>query len=609
MRRGVTVLVVVVVAGIALAAGFDALTDDGSPRAGPEPAPPSVSTTQPEGPANYVPLADELGGTLYYTDASCELQAIELPRQTPTEAPNWDECRFALSANGRRVSGEGSGWDPQSDPLIGKLFQSENGTIQVSTDRGPEGSPFPGTAPAWHPNGTLTYFSDGAVREWPSGGVVLSQRDLVRALRTLPLDELATRYDRFRVREAAWLDGRRLAAILSADGPEGRMDMLAIYHGRELDAFTFDGPGGFSELRTSPGGRYAAARSTGGRDADFVMIESGREVNTPRIVGYRALAWSPDERWVAIAADGGVFVYRPGAPGPPELELDLDAHDLAWRGEARPPAFASADEAREWVGEAGATGRLFVTQGPWTGCTLRALQFPDLTWAERPPGLPNPCRFALDASGSVLPGSPVPRPGRIESALCHQGALEWFYHSSLRARYPGACAPAWMPDGGLTFVRDGSLYQASWPDRGSRRLLSRGNVGKMLGRPSTLEEVAWVDDERFWAVVRSGGSAIVALMTTDGLVFSPSLTAETIEGLRVSATGMVAARTERGVVFFDSGGRRALTFPNGQAVAWAPGGELIAAVATPSEILIVAPLSGEIVTLPLAVKDLEWVVP
>ncbi len=97
-------------------------------------------------------------------------------------------------------------------------------------------------------------------------------------------------------------------------------------------------------------------------------------------------------------------------------------------------------------------------------------------------------------------------------------------------------------------------------------------------------------------------------MTTDGLVSAPSFTTQIIEGLRVSATGMVAARTDQGVVFFDSGGRRALTFPNGRAVAWAPG-ELIAAVATPNEILFVAPVSGEIVTLPLAVRDLEWVAP
>jgi hypothetical protein len=605
MRRRVSVLVVVVVAAIALAAGVDALLDDGSSQAGSEPEPPSVSTTQPEGPTNYVPPAGEPSGTLYYTNANCELQAIELPRQTPDETPNWDECRFVLSPNGVQVSGAGSGWDPSADPVVGRLFELEGGLIQVSTDRGPDGEPFEGTAPAWRPDGTLTYFAHGAVREWPSGDVVLSQRDLVQALRTLQIPELATRYDRFRVREATWLDERRLAAILSAEGPEFREDMLAIYEGTELDQYTFDGAGGLSELRVSPGGRYAAAKSTGGRDAPggFVMIEAGRELNTPRIVGYRALAWSPDEQWVAIAGEEGVFVYHPGALGPPELELELEAYDLAWRGEPGAPALVEVDEeAREWLGGVGATGRLFVTQGEPSACRLRALQLPDLVWAERPPGLPNPCRFTLEEDDEVIPENVAPQPGGGQVAVCQPRAVDVFDGEEFVASHPGGCAPAWLPDGRLTFIRDGGLFQ------GERRLLSARKLGELMGRPSGLEEVAWVDDARFWAVVRSGESAVVALLTTDRLLSSPSFTTQMIEGLRVSATGMVAAWTDQGVVFFDSGGRRALTFPNGQAVTWAPG-ELIAAVATPNEILFAAPVSGEIVTLPLAVRDLEWVVP
>jgi hypothetical protein len=35
----------------------------------------------------------------------------------------------------------------------------------------------------------------------------------------------------------------------------------------------------------------------------------------------------------------------------------------------------------------------------------------------------------------------------------------------------------------------------------------------------------------------------------------------------------------------------------------------VAAVAAPRQILLVAPVSREVVPLPLAVEDLEWVVP
>jgi hypothetical protein len=599
MRRWVTVLVVVVVAAIALAAGFDALRGEPTPEpsARDEAERPSVPTSPESGASS---AESEPAGTLYFTNESCELRAIELPRRTPTEAPGWGECRFVLSPDGRRVAGAGAGWDPRSDPLIGRLFQSEDGRIQVATNRGPEGEPFAGRAPAWKPDGTLTYFAAGAVRTWPDGDVVLSQRDLVRALRGFT--ETAARYNRFRVREAAWLDDRRLAAILSAEGPEFRDDMLAIYDGTELDQLTFDRAGGLSDLRVSPGGRYAAAKSTGGRDAPggFVMIEAGRELNTPRIAGYRALAWSPDDQWIAIAGDDGVFVYRPGAPGPPALELDLDANDLAWRGDAGPPSLADEDEAREWLGGL-ATGRLFVTL---PGCRLRALRLPDLVWEEEP-GVPAPCRFTLDADGTALAEQVSAPDGGDLTASCQGQDLHVFQDGGFRTRLANACGPAWMGDGTLTFIRDGGLWRGV---EDAQRLLSREQVTEILGRPSALQEVAWVDDERFWAVARSGSSSIIALMTVDQLVFSPSFTSRSIEGLRVSSSGMVAARSDQGVVIFDSGGRRALTFPNGASVAWQPG-ELIAAVATPSEVLFVAPVSREVVSLPLAVSDLEWVIP
>ena len=138
-------------------------------------------------------------------------------------------------------------------------------------------------------------------------------------------------------------------------------------------------------------------------------------------------------------------------------------------------------------------------------------------------------------------------------------------------------------------------------------MLSRQTLSGLFGRPSALEEVAWLDDELFWAVVRSGDRATVALMTTDSLLSTPSLGARMIEGLRAGAT-MAAARTERGVVFVDAGGRVVFTIPNGQAVAWKPGGET-AAVATPNQVLFVLPSRRHVATLPLAARDLEWVEP
>ena len=588
-------LVVVVVAAIALAAGFDALRGDSAPAptADTEPQAQSMTSTTTEAPAE----APELGGVLYYTDESCELQAVELPEPTPVDAPNWDECRFVLSPDGDRVSGAGSGWDPHTDPRRGRLFEFEDGSIQVSTNGGPEGEPFRGTAPAWHPDGTLTYFDRGALRAWPVGNVVLSQSDLRRAMRRQAIPGLRDRFRRFRMREAAWLDDRRLVAIVSADArSQADEDLLAVYDGARIQELYFDEPGGLSSLKTSPTGKYFAADASGQRGlGGFLLVEAGRGlVDTLGVTGYRAIAWSPDEQHVAVAADGGVFVFRPRVPGPPELRLDLDARELDWRGEASLQPLAAADEARAWLRRVGATGRLFVTQAQGPGCVLRALELPPLEWAEEPAGLQSPCRFTLDESGVALSEGIVPQPGGDESATC---------------RGAEGCAVAWTPDGRPTVVTGGELF-AGKPKQGRNELLvSSAQLRRIFGRPSALEEIAWYDDQRFWGVVRSGETAIVALLsTTDDLVFSPSFTAREISGLRVSATGMVAARTDQGVVFFDTGGRRALTFPNGRAVAWAPG-ELIAAVAAPRQILFVAPVSREVVPISLQATDLEWVVP
>jgi hypothetical protein len=593
MRRGVTVLVVVVVAAIALAAGFDALRgDEGSqPPADTRPEPPSTSTAEtPEAPASE---QERFAGVLYYTDESCQLRAAQLPDLEPAEAPNWDECRFALSPDARRVSGVGSGWDPHSDPRRGRLFQSADGSIQVSTNGGPEGEPFRGEAPAWRPGGSLTYLRDDALREWPTGEVVLSEREIVREFRSQLYDVA-----RAEVEEVAWMGDERLALIVAMESPgEPDRDVVAIFMRRHLVGVGAGDSESLSDLRASPQGNFVAVTSP---QSFELLTPDGRNAGAPPLTDVRAIAFSPDERWVAAATDGGVYVFRPGR-GEWTERFDLDAQDLDWRGEVGPPPLVDADEVRDWLGGVGGTGRLFVTL---PGCRLRALRLPDLVWEEEP-NVPAPCRFALTPADAPLDEAISVSPTGELRASCEGGGLRIFQNSGFRAQLQGACSPAWMGDGTLTFVRNGGLWQGI---EDAQLLVSREQISEIFGRPSALEEVAWLDDERFWAVVRSGESAIVALLTTDNLVFSPSFTARKIEGLRVSATGMVAARTDQGVVFFDSGGRRALTFPNGRAVAWAPG-ELFAAVATPSEVLFVAPVSREVVPISLEVSDLEWVVP
>jgi hypothetical protein len=597
-RRG-TWLVVGALAAIALVAAVDALRDE--PAAGPRSAPGTTSdaTTTEAVPAEAEPAA--FGGFLYYTDESCELRAVQLPTLDAADAPNWDGCRFVLSPDGTRVSGAGSGWDPHSDPRIGRLFQSTDGSIQVSSNLGPEGEPIRGTAPAWRPSGSLTYVAGRELRAWPGGETVLSQNDLAAAVRAHPGVPDSGRVREVSVDDAAWLDDERLAVALSVPVEAAVEHAVAVFEGRRLAWVDFAGPRPLFDLHVSARGRFFAVLE----GSTYAMFDSRRgRVQTPAALGpeLHALTWSPDEQWAAAAAETHVYVFRPGELQARVRRLPIVASDLAWRGRAEPPPLTDAVEARAWLGDVRATGRLFVTE---PGCRLRALSLPELLWEDEPDGEPTPCRFALDAAGGAVAEEISVAPGGQLRATCRDGRLAVFGSQGRTADIRDACAPAWMPDGTLTFVRAGELWRGTVDPR---RLITRAELRSMFGREAALEEVAWFDDQRVWAVVRVGSSDSIALMTVSRLVFSPTFTATRIEGLRVSSTGMVAARTDRGIVFFDSGGRRALSFPGAKAVTWAPG-DLVAAVATPRQILLVAPVSREVVPLPLAVEDLEWVVP
>lgn len=601
MRRGGTLLVVVAVSAIALAAGWDALRGEDEPAAQPEKRP-SPSTAADEG-TGYVPLAepDPVSGTLYYTDEGCELRAAELPDIRPADAPNWDACGFTLSPDAMRVGDETTGWDPHADPRRGRLFRVDDGTIQVATNAGPEGEPIRGTAPAWRPDGTLTYFADGEIRDWPEGRIVVPANRLRMVVTEHPNAPGVGFLRNLRVVDHHWLDEDRLVAQVAANvrgGPP--LDLVAVFDDGLPFAST-DFLGEVRDLWASPFGTYYAVLTDTLGLYDF----NGNLLQAPQLEGTRAVAWSPDEDRMAVATDASVFVFTTGQADEVE-RFALVANDLDWRGPESPDGLAEAEDARGWLGPTGASGRLVVSIPEENGCTLHALQIPDLTWAEQPSGVRGPCRFTLGPTDEVFPENELPQPGGDRVAVCRNHAVDVLEEGELFVGYPSACAPAWMPDGTLTFIRDGELFRAG---AGAERLaFSREKLSEQLGRPSVLEEVAWVRDDQFWAAVRSGESATLALLTTGQLAMSPSFTTRMIEGLRVSSTGIVAAETDRGVVFFDNGGRRALTFPNGRAVTWAPD-QVIAAMATPQTILLVAPISGEVVSLPLVVRDLEWVVP
>ncbi|MGH3023148.1 MAG: hypothetical protein ACRDNI_05785, partial [Gaiellaceae bacterium] len=594
MARRSTWIVVGVLAVIGLAAVIDALRSDGEPSAAPVAN--TASTTAEAPPAEPAAQPGEFGGVLYYTDTACELRAVRLPTLEELEAPNSAECRFALSPDGTQVSGAGTGWDPHSDARRGRLFRSNGVSIVVLTNAGPEGEPFRGTAPAWRPDGTLTYFAGGAVREWPNRDVIIPRAALLDAVMShinAPARRAFVRT--VRVVELAWLDAEHPVVAIHAFVPHAAdIDGAAVFEGRRPTA-TVSALAPITAVWASPRGSYWAIEAGGLQLFD----RSGTGLPLPQLTDPHAVAWSPDDSQMAVATRASVVIFPPGETGATR-RLPLEASDLAWRGETGPTAILSTESAREWLADVGVSGRLFVTEPT---CRLSALTVPTLEWEDEPVRERAPCRFTLGLDDEPLPESFAVQPQGDRTAVCHDQGTDVFDRRGVALfAYPNACAPAWTPDGRLTFVRDGELWIA--PDGATiRRLITRSELRAMFGQEASLVEVAWLDDERVWAAVRMGDQTTIAAMTTSDLVYSPTFTARRVEGLKVSSSGMVAATTAQGVVFFDSGGRRALSFPGATAVAWAPD-SLIAAVAGPRQLLFVAPISREVVAIPLPVEDL-----
>lgn len=337
MRRPATLLLLCAVAGLGLAAAVDALRTEGSAT--------PTTTSRTRAPSVRVE-ADELRGVLYYTDETCRLRGIELPELTPVFPRfEWIECDFSLAPDGSRANAPGTTWHGSSSSWA---FESE-GSIVVATQG--ESFSFLGSAPAYARDSSLAFFRDGAVRVLEPAcvragpgtyagqneidrcsRVLLRRDDLRRAARRHPNVLENVRFLRSaRVKELAWLDRERLAALLVVDiRSVGRYEALAVFEGpRVVDVTAGLGPR-FSGLRVSPRGRYFGVR-TDNPAGILLFNRDGRSLPLPFGIRPHAFAWSPGETWTAVAARAGVYLFRTAKLPPRVRRLGITAADLAWR--------------------------------------------------------------------------------------------------------------------------------------------------------------------------------------------------------------------------------------------------------------------------------------
>jgi hypothetical protein len=309
MRKSAPLLAVVIAIGIA--ATVDALRSGGE-KAAPEQVAPEPTTTRPvqsaPSPADEFREAG-VSGTVFFTvrsDEGCELHALMLP-DLAGGSFLFDWCRFDVSSEGTIVAG------PRCP---GRAIEvREVGAVGGSSER------FRGCAPAWKPNGQLTFVRDG--------DVVTPTKTLVRDAARFARQALGGRLS---VREFAWLSNTKMAVLVASS--VGFADVIVIIEGGRqvsepiyVDAgSTFDVSQGSQEI-------LSVGRDFGVQVYDWRGAFVAANRFTFSDVG--AVAHSPEGRWVALARPGNICIYEDTEP-PPRIRTPIDclpfeAIDLAWR--------------------------------------------------------------------------------------------------------------------------------------------------------------------------------------------------------------------------------------------------------------------------------------
>jgi hypothetical protein len=288
-----------------------------------------------------------MSGVLYYSDVSdeCRLQRLTLPDlRNPAfdpgagAPPKLRSCRFSLSPDGQAAFPDDAEWSPQG----GMFALEDDNMIELGSSASQQALHFPGSAPAFKPDGTFTYVRENEVVEWttscPGGSrlftlpgdnatarcrrIVLSRGDVRRALMSADASGPLV------LKALKWLSDTRLVTVVGDAGVSGYREHLSVIDVRQLIGVVISEFGEGLRLEASPRGNFFSAWY--GDSLSTIRDRNGDLVTFPAIPRVRALTWSPDERWTAAATARSVFVFRTNTSEPSVRRLPIEAYDLAW---------------------------------------------------------------------------------------------------------------------------------------------------------------------------------------------------------------------------------------------------------------------------------------
>jgi hypothetical protein len=307
-------------AAVVVVAAIDAVRRDNPP------APPAA-TTDLENRDELAAALTELGarGELTLHDGVCGETSLTLPGLE------------------RRDSGIGCAPLGARSPVSDLVARCIDGRIEVSSETTRELEWIDrGCMPAWRPDGALTAVYGGQViRLRPCGSfpcIAIPLAELERAARLHPAIPDAAERVRPVVDGVAWITDARAAVAISPRLPGadfGPIGTVAFFEdGRLLPTTQLHFRNTGEPLAASPHGTYVT------QNAGLILRRDGSLLTVPpHFLDARALAWSPDERFLALATRFAVAIvsvaslerYDRVGGGLREVTIPQTAADLAWR--------------------------------------------------------------------------------------------------------------------------------------------------------------------------------------------------------------------------------------------------------------------------------------
>jgi hypothetical protein len=136
---------------------------------------------------------------------------------------------------------------------------------------------------------------------------------------------------RYRALQAVPLDRERMLVLAASDGaPRDRL-LLAFDGAGARFAHRSWWVGDTRAIRPSPTGRYYALVGPEPPLGDQVFTREGHAVGVADgLPPARAVAWSPDEGWTALATGESVYVFPSERPRERVIRIPLTVRDLDW---------------------------------------------------------------------------------------------------------------------------------------------------------------------------------------------------------------------------------------------------------------------------------------